>query len=135
MMVMELLGKSLMDLMPPSPKNVFSVKTGLMLSIEMIRRLKTLHDNNFIHRDVKPDNFAIGVKKNKNRIYIFDMGLSKRYKHRNGEHIEYKEGKDLTGTARYASITTHQGCEQSRRDDLEAAGYVFVYFVRERLPW
>ncbi len=77
----------------------------------MVKRIKTIQTRNFLHRDIKPDNFAMGVKSHKNAVYIFDFGLAKRYVGRDGKHIPYKEGKDLTGTARYASINTHAGVE------------------------
>ena len=130
---------------------------NLNISWLQISRIEYIHGKNFIHRDIKPDNFLMGLGKKGNLVYVIDFGLAKRFRdNRTHQHIPYRENKNLTGTARYAkissnftrisfnviehscryaSINTHLGIEQSRRDDMEALGYIFMYFLKGMVPW
>ena len=133
-LVMEQLGKSLNQLFI-SQNRRFSLKTVCILGIDMLKIIQHVHSKKQIHRDIKPDNFMIGRDNTRDTLYLIDFGLAKRYILSNGQHIPYKTGKSMTGTARYCSIYTHQGIEQSRRDDLESIGYVLLFFLRGNLPW
>ena len=134
-MIMELLGHSL-DKLYSICKKSFDLKTIIQIGIQMIERIEFIHSKGIIHRDIKPANFLVGLKKKKNIIYLIDYGLSKRYIDKNTkEHIPYKEGKGLTGTARYVSLFTHNGIEQSRRDDIEGIAYNLIFLAKGKLPW
>jgi|Transcript_19500 serine/threonine protein kinase len=139
-MVMDYLGKSLEDHVQgvsrdPKEKK-FNVKTTVLIAQQVLQRIEFLHSKGYVHRDIKPENFMFGVKDKVHHVYIIDFGLSKPYwDATKNNHCMMKQKLSLTGTARYASINAHKGIEQSRRDDLEAIGHMFMYFLRGALPW
>lgn len=108
---MDQLGGSLEELFRKCGRK-FSLKTTLMLADQMIQRVEYIHSRLYLHRDIKPDNFLMGLGKRQHYVYTVDFGLTKRYRdQKTGMHIQYKDGKSLTGTARYASLNTHIGIE------------------------
>ena len=133
-LVMPLLGKSLHEIQ--STKNFnFEFKDICLMAIQIIERIQWVHSQKIIHRDIKPDNFLIGLD-DPNIIYLIDFGLSKKYRSSiTGNHIKCTRIKKFVGSLRYASINALRLREQSRRDDLESIGYMLIYLIKGKLPW
>ncbi|GLV44976.1 gilgamesh [Carabus blaptoides fortunei] len=134
-LVMELLGPSLQEIYKKITR--FSLKTVIQIINQVLRRIEYIHQKGIIHRDIKPANFLVGRigTRKQNMIYLVDFGMAKIYKNVRGKHIKYSPAAGRFGTAKYSSINAHFGREHSRRDDLEACGYMFIYFARGNLPW
>ena len=133
-LVMQLLGRDLEHHFKKRKK--FSVKTVCMLGFQMINILENIHEKHILHRDIKPENFVMGLNHNSKIVYLIDFGLAKKYRSMS-TLIQYPLTlkKKFTGTARYASINALKGYEHSRRDELESLGYIFIYFLKGKLPW
>jgi len=135
----------IIDLLGPSLENLFdicyrrfSVKTVVMVAKQMLYRVQSVHERDLIHRSITPDRFVIGRPgtKQANVIHFVDFRRAKQYRNpKTRQHIPYREHKSVSGVPLFESINASLRIEQSRRDDLEALGYVIMYFLRGGLPW
>ena len=129
-----LLGKSL--------ENIFikrQLKCNIVdvcaVGIQIIDRLEWIHSNNIIYRDIKPENFLVGIN-DPNVIYVIDFGLCKKYRSsKTGKHILPKADSKFCGNLKFSSSNTTRGKESSRRDDIISLGYMLIYLIKKRLPW
>eukprot|EP00735_Rhodelphis_limneticus_P002436 TRINITY_DN13304_c0_g1::TRINITY_DN13304_c0_g1_i1::g.12628::m.12628 TRINITY_DN13304_c0_g1::TRINITY_DN13304_c0_g1_i1::g.12628 ORF type:complete len:297 (+),score=-0.39,sp/Q9ZUP4/CKL5_ARATH/48.82/9e-96,Pkinase/PF00069.20/4.6e-15,Pkinase_Tyr/PF07714.12/0.073 TRINITY_DN13304_c0_g1_i1:100-990(+) len=114
----------------------FSLKTVLLIADQLLSRLECLHEHGFVHRDVEPGHFLIGMGHHENIFHAIGFQQAKKYLDpETKEHIPYRGSKKLIGHGRFASLNAHFGSEQTRRDDLESLGLMFIYFLDGSLPW
>ena len=131
-LVIDLLGNSLSNTILYF--NKLSLKTTLIIGVQMINRIKVLHENQLLHRDIKPSNFLFGLEKDINKLYLVDFGFSKRYIY-NGNHIQERELTKIVGSPNFVSLNIHNHIEPSRRDDLESCIYIMLTMLLGKLVW
>ena len=136
-LVMELLGPTIQHLFAQCSYKL-SLKTVLMLADQMLSIIQHVHTHDFVHRDISPSNFMMGCGANAKKLYLIDFGHSKKvtstFKYIPGR-MRQSMTRPMVGTPRFASVFTHEGKEESRRDDLESLGFIWVYLLKGRLPW
>ena len=137
----------------------FPLKTVSIIGKEMVKRLETMHEKGILHRDLKPNNLTWGNfnssyndltninstnsinniynKLDIDTIFLIDFGLSCSFLEggNSSKHYKIKTNLSFVGTLRYASLNSHKGIRQSRRDDLESMIYILIYFLKGKLPW
>ena len=133
-LIIPLLSKTLLNIFQSKNLN-YEFKDICLIAIQIIERIQWVHCRKIIHRDIKPDNFLIGLN-DPHIIYLIDFGLSKKYQSSvTGKHIKFTKLKKFTGTPLFGSVNALMCMEQSRKDDLESIGYMLIYFMKGRLPW
>ncbi|CAD6192294.1 unnamed protein product [Caenorhabditis auriculariae] len=135
--VMKFLGKSMQDAKKTGPDNHLSPGCAIGASIQCLEALEEMHWCGFLHRDVKPGNFAIGRKDfgEERKIYVLDFGLCRRYVDDRNVMVQPRKKAPYRGTPRYAPIASHEYKEHGRRDDVESWFYMLVDFTNAALPW
>ena len=127
-------GRSLYDLFVENNRK-FSLNEICLIGIQCIERLKFIHSKNYIHRNIKPENFVIGLD-DPHVIYLQNFYLCEKYRSsKTNQHAKFKYTKEIVGTERYGSVNALRGLRQGRRDDMESLCYMLIYFFLGKLPW
>ena len=87
---MELLGQNLWDLIYKSQCR-FTLKTVLMLADQMIDTIEFIHSKDYVHDDLKPDNFMMGIGNDKNKLFIGDYGEARKITDEHGKYLPYRQ--------------------------------------------
>ncbi|KAM9777351.1 tau-tubulin kinase 2 [Neosynchiropus ocellatus] len=134
--VMELQGRNLADLRRSMTRATFSISTTLRLGRQMLEAIESIHSVGFLHRDVKPSNFAMGRFPTTCRTcYMLDFGLARQFTNSSQEVRPPRPVAGFRGTVRYASVNAHKNKEMGRHDDLWSLFYMLVEFLVGQLPW
>lgn len=134
--VMSLVGPNLSELRKHQPNQRFSISTALRVGVQIIAAIQSMHDCGFLHRDVKPSNFAIGDTPETSRTcYMLDYGLARQYTTVTGEVRQPRPVAGFRGTVRYASLNAHLSRDLGRHDDLWSVFYLLVELAIGHLPW
>ncbi|RCN33337.1 hypothetical protein ANCCAN_20832 [Ancylostoma caninum] len=135
--IMKLLGKSLQVAKKTGPDQHLSLGPAIGCAIQCLEALEELHWIGFLHRDVKPGNFAIGRAETGDlrRLYILDFGMCRRFVDKDNVMLQPRKKAPFRGTPRYAAIASHLGKEHCRKDDIESWFYMLVDFTNAKLPW
>ena len=133
-LILEILGDSLFSIMVKN-KKPFCIKDICMIALQIIDRIEHVHSKYILHRDIKPDNFLIG-NNNPNVIYLIDFGFSKKFRSsQTKKHFKFYKLNSFIGSREFISINGNKGIAPTRRDDLESAGFMFIFFAKGSLPW
>ncbi|CAI2353448.1 unnamed protein product [Caenorhabditis sp. 36 PRJEB53466] len=135
-LVMSLQGKNLADLRREAPKQCFSLNTAVRIGLQILNGIREIHSIGFLHRDVKPSNFAMGrTSQTMRNVYMLDFGLARQYLNAKGEIRSPRSAAGFRGTVRYAAVTAHKNKEMGRQDDLWSLFYMLTEFLQGQLPW
>ncbi|KHJ44435.1 hypothetical protein D918_05446 [Trichuris suis] len=134
-LIMSLAGPNLEDLFEKSPNHKFSASTTLQIAIQGVEALKDVHDAGFLHRDVKPANFALGRDSQARVLKLLDFGLARQILTNEGKLRPPRKALGFRGTERYASVNAHDSKELGRHDDLISLFYMIMEFKNGSLPW
>ena len=131
-LVMKRVGKTLLELR--TTLGGLSLQTLCLIGTRCISALEEIHSCGYVHRDIKPDNLTASPNKSSSRLYLIDFGLSTKYVSK-GLHVKYSETEGFQGSPFFCSLNTLRGVKCTRRDDVEAVGYVLLYLKKGALPW
>ncbi|KHJ93100.1 hypothetical protein OESDEN_06993 [Oesophagostomum dentatum] len=137
-LVMGLVGPSLEDIRKDYLVRNYSKATAMQCCMQTMTALRDLHGIGYLHRDIKPQNYAIGLGSKESTIYMLDFGIARKFTEGETKQVKVPRVKvHFLGTLRFAARACHKQLEQGRKDDMECWLYMcFDLFDDDKgLPW
>ncbi|KAK6039649.1 hypothetical protein COOONC_22846 [Cooperia oncophora] len=140
-LVMGLVWKSLEDIRRDILGHNYSRSTVIQCSIQTLIAVRDLHGIGYLHRevkDIKPQNYAVGLAEQQNMVYMLDFGIARKYTVGDTKEVKLPRAKvSFLGTVRFASRACHKNLEQGRKDDLESWIFMIYELFDDAygLPW
>ncbi|KRX49344.1 Tau-tubulin kinase 2 [Trichinella murrelli] len=113
----------------------FSARSSVFLALNSLEALQDLHECGYLHRDVKPQNFAIGRAPDYRKVYILDFGMCRKYVKDDGTLRRPRERCAFRGTLYFASVDALRGEEQCRKDDVWSWFFMMVRLSTGTIAW
>ncbi|KJH47351.1 hypothetical protein DICVIV_06556 [Dictyocaulus viviparus] len=133
--VMRLVGPDIRSLMWEMPNRRFSPSTSYRIAMQTLDRLEKLHEIGYINRDVKSQNFAIGLGNQSSIIFMLDFGLTRRFRNQDGTLVKRRVSGPCVGTYPFAPLASATMRDQAPKDDLEGWFYMMMEIFTGYLPW
>jgi len=107
-------------------KGSLEPKTATRYAVQICDALGAAHENNLIHRDIKPQNLLISPD---NKIIVTDFGIAKFM------NTDITKTLSIVGTAHYISPEQARGSVLDNRTDIYSLGIVIYEMLTGDLPF
>ncbi|CAL2030995.1 unnamed protein product [Caenorhabditis brenneri] len=121
-------GSSLHEVMKKTLNGPLSMDCAFVVGHQMLKAIKDLHSLGYIHRNIRPAAFNVGIGAEEATVYLQDFRAVRKFEE-NKKHVTARASVKPFGTGRFSSRACQNSKDQGRKDDLECWLYTLFYMI------